>query len=181
VFIPDEGVDTGPIVVQRRGVSIEPNETTGSLYFKKLYPLGLEAIVAAVRLVESGAAEPVAQDESRATFQGLVDDRVACIDLETPVEEIHALVRGCDPQPGAFLRIRGKSVRLYNASLEPTSGKTGTVVSIDDEGIVIALRGGNLRVGRVRADQGKEPAQAFGARTGLQGGESVESGEPPTP
>jgi methionyl-tRNA formyltransferase len=179
VFVPDEGVDTGPIVVQRGGVILEPGETTGSLYFRKLYPLGLDAITEAVGQVESGTARPQPQDESRATFQGLVDDRVACIDLKRSAEELDRLVRGCDPQPGAFVRVRGVQVRLYDARLEPSAGAPETVVSIESDGIVIGLRGGNLRVGRVRADRKKEPAHDFADRIGLHAGERVESGEPP--
>src|SRR5262245_17801401 len=40
IFIPDDGVDTGPIAVQRGGVQIAPDDTAGSLFFKKLHPLG---------------------------------------------------------------------------------------------------------------------------------------------
>ena len=43
IFQPDEGVDTGPIYLQRGGVPISPTDTTASLYFDKLYPLGVEA------------------------------------------------------------------------------------------------------------------------------------------
>jgi methionyl-tRNA formyltransferase len=177
VFVPDEGVDTGPIVVQKGGVEIAPTETTGTLYFKKLYPLGVEAIAEAVRSVETGTARPRAQDESEATFQGLVDDTVARVDLKRPADELDRLIRGCDPQPGAFIRVRGEPVRLYDARLEaPTGAEAGSVAAIDPESLVLAVRGGNLRVGRVRGDSGKEPAGAFAERVGLQLGERFESG-----
>jgi methionyl-tRNA formyltransferase len=177
VFVPDEGVDTGPIVVQKGGVRIEPDDTTGTLYFRKLYPLGVEAVVEAVRGVADGTARPVAQDESAATFQGLVDDTVARIDLGRSAEEIDRLVRGCDPQPGAFVRIRGERVRLYDAHLEAASdAPPGTIVAVDDGGLGLALRGGTLRAGRVRADAGKEAARQYAERAGVAPGERVESG-----
>jgi len=56
IFIPDQGADTGPLVVQKGGVALDPTETTGSLFFKKLYPLGVEAIVASARLIDEGRA-----------------------------------------------------------------------------------------------------------------------------
>ena len=177
VFVPDEGVDTGPIVVQKGGVRIEPNDTTGSLYFQRLYPLGLEAIVEAVRQTAAGAARPVPQDESRATLQGLVDDTVARVDLEQPAEAIDRLVRGCDPQPGAYVRIGEERVRLFDTRLAgPTDDAPGTLLSVDAEGITIALRGGSLRAGRIRAGRGKEPASAFAERVGLDRGARIESG-----
>jgi methionyl-tRNA formyltransferase len=177
VFVPDEGVDTGPLVVQKGGVEIEPTDTTGSLYFRKLYPLGVQAVVEAVRAVESGTMQPVPQDESRATFQGLVDDTVARLDLKRPAEDLDRLIRGCDPQPGAFIRVRGERVRLYDARLEPAhEADAETVACVDEEGIVLAFRGGGVRIGRVRGDSGKEPAQAFAERIGLRSGERIESG-----
>ena len=177
VFVPDEGVDTGPVLVQKGGVEIEPTDTTGSLYFRKLYPLGVEAVVEAVRAIEGETTRPVPQDESRATHQGLVDDTVARLDLTRPAEELDRLIRGCDPQPGAFLRIRGEPVRLYDALLEPAhDAEPGTVGCVDERGIVLALQGASVRVGRVRGDSGKEPAQEFAKRTGLEAGERIESG-----
>ena len=177
IFVPDEGVDTGPIVVQKGGVKIGPEDTTASLFFKKLSPLGVEAIVEAAHRIDTGTATPTGQDESRATFQGLVDDSVAAIDLEAAAVQIDRLVRGCDPQPGAFVRLRGEPVRLYDARLELTeAGEAGTIVSIDEGGLRLALRGGSLRVGRVRGERGKEAAYDFCQRRGLRTGDRLESG-----
>lgn len=176
VFVPDEGADTGPVALQKSGVRIEPSDTMGSLYFKKLYPLGLDAISEAVGLLDSGRLAPVAQDEAQASHQGLVDDEVARIDLERPAVEIDRLVRGCDPQPGAFLAWKGNPVRLFDTELGPAVGPSaGSVVRIDESGLTLALAGGSLRVGRVRAELGKEPAREFAARTGLSAGDRFES------
>lgn len=176
VFVPDEGVDTGPIVVQKGGVTIEDTDTTGSLFFKKLYPLGVDALVEAVTLIASGSLEMTVQDETQATHQGLVDETTAAVRLVANVEDVSRLVRGCDPQPGAFVRVRGERVRLYDASVHEGEGNAGTIVSLDDKGIGIALAGGILRCGRVRADAGKEAAAAWAARTGIVVGDSVTDG-----
>ena len=179
VFVPDQGADTGPIVVQKGGVEISPTETTGSLFFDKLHPLGVEAIIEAVEKIDSGSAEPAPQDETRASHLGLVDDAVAAIDLARSAEQIDRLVRGCDPQPGAFVRHAGEVVRLYDASLETLpagAGPPGAVLAVGDGGLELALRGGCLRVGRVRASAGKEPASAWAERVGLVPGDRIESG-----
>ena len=177
IFVPDDGVDTGPIVVQKGGVEIGPSDTTGTLFFEKLYPLGIEAVVEAVSKIASGRAELRKQDETRATSQGLVDDRVAAIPIDRPADEIDRRVRGCDPQPGAFVRVRGAPLRLYDASLElEVAGEPGAITALDETGMVLALKGGSLRVGRVRGDGRKEPAQSFAQRMGLGVGERVASG-----
>jgi len=178
VFQVDEGTDTGPIVVQKRGVAIEPRDSAGTLYFQKLYGLGVDAVVEAVEQIATGSARPQPQDESQASFQGLVDDAVARVDLSRPAVEIDRLVRGCDPNPGAFVRVRGRQLRLFDAWLEPAKpgAAPGAVVSIDGEALRIALAGGVLRVGRVRGDGGKEAASAFAERAGLRAGDFVENG-----
>jgi methionyl-tRNA formyltransferase len=176
IFIPDQGADTGPIVHQRGGVRLAPDETTGSLFFKNLYPLGVEAVLEAVRQIDAGEAKPEEQDESRATHQGLVDEAVARVDLTRPAEQIDRLVRGCDPQPGAWLSLQGQVIRLYDALLEPASdAPAGTVVDIAADGLRIALDGGTLRVGRLRGAKGKQAAMDFAAEAGLSTGQVFKS------
>jgi methionyl-tRNA formyltransferase len=176
VFIPDDGVDTGPIVVQKGGVSIDDTDTTGSLFFKKLYPLGVDALTEAVARIASGLEQPTPQDESQATHQGLVDETAAAVRLGASVADASRLVRGCDPQPGAFVRVRGERVRLYDASVREGEGEPGTIVSLDDHGIGIAFGNGILQCGRVRADAGKESAQEWAVRSGVAVGDTVADG-----
>jgi methionyl-tRNA formyltransferase len=173
IFRPDAGVDTGPIVAQRGGVPIEATDTAATLYFQKLYPLGVEAMLEAVARVAAGSAELRAQDESRASFQGLVTDEVARIEWERPAEELDRLIRGCDPQPGALAARRGVALRLFDGRLvaEPPGEQPGTVLGTDREGrLRIAARGGALAVGRIRLGEGsKTPA----AQAGLAKGERL--------
>src|SRR5579883_2841396 len=58
VFWVDEGIDTGPILLQKE-VEIGPDDTVGSIYFGKLFPLGIEAMVEAVRMVQDGTAPKI--------------------------------------------------------------------------------------------------------------------------
>jgi len=177
VFMPDEGVDTGPIVTQRGGVRIDDSDTTGSLFFEKLSPLGVQAIVEAVTRIDAGSIRPIPQDEACATFQGLIRDADSAIDLERPSQEIDRLVRGCDPQPGAFVRWNNQPLRLFDTHFESEiEGKPGDVVVLAEDGLQLALRRGGLRVRRVRSDRGKEKALDFAERAGLRPGDSVMSG-----
>ncbi len=163
VFRPDAGVDTGPIVVQRGGVVIQPHHTAGSLYFEELYELGVEAMCEAVDRVDRGEADPRPQDESQATFQGLVDDEVARVDWSRPAPEVDRKVRGCDPQPGAWVRHGDAVLRLFDGLLldeGPGDEPAGQVVAHRDGALVLAACGGRLKVGRVRVEGqgGKVPA-----------------------
>jgi methionyl-tRNA formyltransferase len=173
VFRPDAGVDTGPIVVQKRGVTISPTHTAASLYFDALYALGVDAMVEAVEKIDAGSARYQPQDEAQATFQGLVDDAVAAIDWTRPSIEIDRRVRGCDPQPGAHTRWGGREIRLFDAqhlAEAPGGEPPGTVVGLRDGAAVIAAPGGRLLVGRVRVDGG---AKQSAADAGLTAGERL--------
>jgi methionyl-tRNA formyltransferase len=171
VFQPDAGVDTGPIVVQRGGVRIDPTDTAGSLYFQKLYPLGLEAVLDAVAAIDDGSARPRPQDEALATFQGLVDDEVARIDWAQPAVVIDRLIRGCDPQPGAHAHRAGEVVRMYGSRLGSAdpAGPSGTVMGFSDGRAVLAAAGGTVEVERVRIGSGgKLPPGEAGLSVGDQ-------------
>ena len=54
-FWPDKGIDTGPILIQKR-VPIAENDTVGSIYFNTLFPMGIDAMIEAVDLIKSGNA-----------------------------------------------------------------------------------------------------------------------------
>jgi methionyl-tRNA formyltransferase len=172
IFWPDGGIDTGPVLLQK-DIAIGPDDTTGSLYFNHLFPMGIEAILESVRLIKENRAPRIPQDEAGATYEPLCDDRVAGIDWQKPAHEIHNLVRGCDPQPGAYAYWNGEKVRFFGATLkvESSAEAPGTIVGISQEGIRVALTGGKLVVSSVRgATGGKVPASAWSAEKGLKEG-----------
>src|SRR5215469_1861692 len=152
-FWPDQGIDTGPILIQKR-LPIGENDTLGSLYFGRLFPLGVEALFEALTLIKAGKAPAIVQDESRATYEPPCRDEHARVDFTRHAREVQNLVRGCDPQPGAFAIYEGKRVRLYEAVLEPglSSGALGEIVSIGADGMRIGLEGATLLVKRARVE-----------------------------
>ena len=171
VFRPDAGVDTGPIVVQKGGVTLEPGDTAASLYFDKLYPLGVEACAEAVAAIADGSARFTAQDETRASFQGLVGDAEGRIDWGRPAVELDRQIRGCDPQPGAWAEWGGETVRLYGGRLleGEAEGTPGTVLGLEDGRLVLAALGGRLAVAKLKVAGGKKlAASEAGLATGQQ-------------
>jgi methionyl-tRNA formyltransferase len=157
VFWVDKGIDTGPILLQKE-VEIKPDDTTGSLYFNRLFPMGVDAMVEAVELIKKGKAPRVPQDDSKATYEPPCDDRVASVDFEKTIKDIYNLVRGCDPQPGAYTTYKGKRVRFYEAKMSPSAidKQPAEIVSIGEEDVHIAVRGGTIRIGKFRVDKGEK-------------------------
>jgi methionyl-tRNA formyltransferase len=172
IFWPDNGLDTGPILLQKE-VEIRDTDTLGSLYFDRLYPLGVAALLEAVDLVRAGTAPRIAQDESRATYEGWCKKEHVQIDWQKPLQQVWNLIRGADPQPGAWTTHAGTTVQLLDARKLPGAegGQPGDVIAIDDAGLRIAAAGGQIQVTRVRAGGGPKIAAAeFARNAGLRPG-----------
>jgi methionyl-tRNA formyltransferase len=171
LFWVDEGIDTGPVLLQKEA-AIDPDDTTGTLYFNKLFPLGLEAIGEAVDLIKAGNPPRIAQDESKANYDPPCGDEHARIDWTKPAQEVYNLIRGCDPQPGAHTTWQGKMVRVYDCRLQrtATSASPGQVIAIGTEEIQIAVPGGAIIAKKMRGEGGKIAAAEFAQQTGLSVG-----------
>ena len=168
----DKGIDTGPILLQKE-IDIGPEDTTGSLYFNSLFPLGIEAIAEAVDLIKSGNAPKIPQDDSLATYEPPCDDAVAAIDWSKPASDVYNLVRGCDPQPGAYLIFNGDKIRLYKVRFfaSKQDQRPGEILDIGNGEIMVALNGGALGIGKIKDSSGqKMDADEFAKKMGLKAG-----------
>jgi len=157
VFWVDEGIDTGPILLQKE-VEITFDDTTGSLYFNLLFPMGIEAMVEAVELIKRGEAPIIPQDESKATYEPPCDDAVASVNWQKSARDLYNLIRGCDPQPGAHTTLKGKKVRLYDAKLHSSSTEKhpGEILSIEKAVLRVAVKDGVIEIRKLRVDKGEK-------------------------
>ncbi|MBI4285620.1 MAG: methionyl-tRNA formyltransferase [Chloroflexi bacterium] len=175
IFWPDKGIDTGPILMQKE-VEIAPDDTVGSLYFNKLSPLGVEALVESVALVKNGTAPHIPQDESQATYELLCTERHAVIDWSQPVQRVYNLIRGTNPQPGAIAYFRGRRFKIFDSNLAGIGAGSapGTIVDIITDGFVVAVPGGRILVRRVQPDGAAKLAGAdFARQVGLSVGDRL--------
>jgi methionyl-tRNA formyltransferase len=177
IFWVDEGIDTGDILLQKK-VEIGPQETTGEVYFNKLYPLGVEACLEAVDLIAQGRAPRLLQDHSKATYDPPCDEKVAGLTWNKPGRQVFNFIRGCDPQPGATTTFRGEKVKLYNARfLEEVPGASpGKILEVTEKGLKVAADGGAILLTRFRTKElGKVKAPEFIAARKPQPGEGFGS------
>jgi methionyl-tRNA formyltransferase len=179
VFWPDAGIDTGPILVQH-AAPVDPDDTAGTLYYKTLFPLGVRTVLESVELIAAGRAPREPQDESLATYDPLLGDAHAAIDWSQPLRTVHDLIRGCDPQPGAHTQWRGVRLRLFEPRrLTGRRGVPGTVLAVDEQGVVVAAADGAVCCARARGAGPKAAAAdvaaaleiAPGARLGAGAGQ----------
>jgi methionyl-tRNA formyltransferase len=175
IFWPDRGVDTGPILLQKE-VEISPDDTVGSLYFEKLFPLGVEALVEAVELIKKGAAPRIPQDESQATYEGFCAEKDAIIDWSAPIDRVYNLIRGTNPQPGATTYFHGKKLKVFDARLihDTAGGLPGQIVDAGAESLAVSLRRGAILIKRVQLSESpKVEATEFARQVGLAPGDRL--------
>jgi methionyl-tRNA formyltransferase len=164
IFWPDEGLDEGPILLQKK-VEIGPDETLGDVYFKKLFPLGVDAMMESVDLVRAGKAPRLPQDHAKKTYESWFKKDVAEIDWAKPVGEVYNLIRAANPAPGAWSTVKGQKVDIFDASKVSGNGKPGEILAVDANGMTIAAGGGAIQAKRVRGADGKKVAATEWAKS----------------
>jgi methionyl-tRNA formyltransferase len=171
IFWPDEGLDTGPVLMLQE-VEIAPDDTLGSLYFDKLFPLGVEAMVESVDLVREGRAPKLVQDEAQATYENWCRKDDVEIDWSRPVADVYNLIRGANPRPGAWTTIGSEQVEILDS--ERVDGDPGLppgqVVAVDGDRLVVAADGGAIAIQVVRANGEKTAAGDYARAAGLEPG-----------
>jgi methionyl-tRNA formyltransferase len=163
IFWVDAGIDTGDILLQKE-VEVGPGDTTGEIYFNKLYPMGVAACIEAVDLIAQGKAPRIPQDHSRGTYDPPCDEKVAGLDWSKTGRAVFNFIRGCDPQPGATTTFRGEKVKLFNAKFleESHAAQPGEILAVTDQGLKVAVSGAALLVTRFRTKElGKVKAPEF--------------------
>jgi methionyl-tRNA formyltransferase len=180
VFWPDGGIDTGDLLLQK-STPISATDTLGSVYFDRLFPMGVEALAEAVALVKAGTAPRVPQDDALATYEAPCERQNARLDWGRPCAQLYDLVRGCDPSPGAWTTLDGEVLQVFAAEPRPArdaagvGGAMGEVVEVGAGGFSVVCADGRLWVTRVKpAGQKKTGAGEWAARSGLVTGARLE-------
>ncbi|XP_036386610.1 cytosolic 10-formyltetrahydrofolate dehydrogenase [Megalops cyprinoides] len=116
VFWADDGLDTGPVLLQRE-CDVEPDDTVNTIYKRFLFPEGVKGTVEAVRLIATGKAPRITQPEEGATYEGIQKKENAKIDWNQSAEALHNWIRGNDKVPGAWAEVDGQKVTFYGSTL----------------------------------------------------------------
>ena len=181
IFWPDEGLDEGPILIQK-SVEVGPDETLGDIYFKKLFPMGVDAMMEGLDLVRAGVLLKHKQDLTAGSYESWFKKDLAEIDWSKPVAENYNIIRAANPAPGAWTTLKGAKLDIYDAAQRGGSGKPGQVLAITDEGITIAGNGGAILAKRVKTPETKKISAAEWAKSvGLVVGDVCSAPQPKAP
>jgi len=165
IFRPTDGLDEGPVVLQKE-TEISPDDTLGTVYFDRLFPQGVKAMLEAADLVMAGKHKEVVQDETKATYEGWCRKAEAKINWANHVDFVYNLVRGCNPAPGAWTTLEGKELQIFDAKKHPVrtfgavKGKVGEVVEATEKSFQVTAQGGRIEVLRAKLGDGKKVASA---------------------
>lgn len=165
VMLLDEGMDTGPVLAQRR-VRLTGDETAGAL-MARLFDTGAQLLADTLEKYARGEIRPQPQDGSRATVTKLLSREDGEIDWSQPAERIARMVRAYDPWPGTHTSWREQILKVLvaspaMASVSPAAPGTPGKVSAGEGGILIATGEGALRIIRLQLESRKPvPAEEF--------------------
>jgi methionyl-tRNA formyltransferase len=171
IFRPSDGLDEGAVVLQKK-TPIGPDDTLGSVYFDRLFPMGVQAMLEAADLVLTGKHTETVQDESRASYEGWCRAAEVKIDWAKPIDQVYNLVRGSNPAPGAWTTLNGKKLQIFDARkilfrrFADVPGKIGEVTDITPQSFKIVTQGGLIEVLKAKFEDGKK----------LGGGELAQAG-----
>ena len=163
IFRPSDGLDEGAVVLQKR-TPVSPDDTLGTVYFDRLFPMGVAAMLEAADLVVAGRHKELVQDESQASYEGWCREAEAKINWANHVDFIHNLIRGCDPAPGAWTTLNGEKLQLFGSqkhlvrTFGTVKGKIGEVTAVSAQGMFVTAQGGQIEVSKAKLGSGKKLA-----------------------
>jgi methionyl-tRNA formyltransferase len=175
IFWPDEGLDEGPVLMQKE-CEIGADETLGDIYFKKLFPMGVDAMIESLDLVKAGTAPKQVQDLEQGSYESWFGKAQAEIDWSKPAAEIYNTIRAANPQPAAWSTNGDITLQIFDSRLvDSVAGDAGVVTAISDDGFIVAAGdAGGILISRVRpAGGGKVSAEEYLASSGLKVGDKL--------
>ncbi len=178
IFWPDDGLDEGPILLQK-SVEIGPDETLGEVYFKKLFPMGVDAMLESLDLVKAGVKLKHKQNLADGGYESWFKKDAAELDWSKPVADVYNTIRAANPAPGAWSMMKGVKLDIFDASRVGMIGAPGSILALTSEGFTVAAKDGAIHVKRVKAPEGKKiAASEYAAAVGLKVGDTF---DPPVP
>lgn len=158
----DVGLDTGDMLMKTE-VCIGENDNAEQLH-DKLSAAGAELIVKVVHAAKAGTLVREKQDDSKASYVGVLTKEMSEIDLTKTAQQVHNKIRGLYSWPGAAAKVRGKKVKIHSSRIAQGSGKAGQVLSLKP--LIVACGEGAVEILELQPE-GKKRMDAASFVNGL--------------
>lgn len=150
-------MDAGDILLQNE-IELDDDITAGQLY-DRMSLLGAETLLQTLKALEDGSLTPVPQPECDTCYAQKITRETGLIHWELPAVQIHNLVRGTNPWPGAYSFFNGERMRVWKTQVidqdKTTGSLPGTILSITKDGFDVQTGKGIIRVVEVQCDNAK--------------------------
>jgi len=154
-----KGLDSGDMIIKKE-ISVDDGETYGSLH-DKMAPIGAEALIEALELIEKGEVKPEKQDDSLSCYAKKIEKGFGKIDWNKNSDKILNFIRGLNPVPCAYTLLNGEVFKIWNAEEfyegADSNEKPGSVIKIfPKKGFVVKTNDSALIITEVQAKGGKK-------------------------
>ncbi len=170
----DAGLDTGDIL-QQASLNLDAVADLGELE-TKLAEVGADLLMQTLAAIAAGTCPRVPQDETSVTLAPSLPPDAGELDWARPAAELHNLVRGVTPKPGAYVFVQGKRLKIWRTEVaESSGGAVGTIETLGSGGITISTSKGALRLREVQPEsKGRMAADAWARGARLLPGQVLE-------
>jgi methionyl-tRNA formyltransferase len=146
-MLTDVGLDTGDILIKKE-TKIGQDTTVGELH-DELAQLGAITLKETLEELTKGTLKSIPQDDSKATYAKTFKKDIGKIDFNKTSQEIHDLVRGTCPWPGAYTEYQGSRMKVWKTKIEDNAcskEKPGTIIEVSKEGMLVVTSSGAIRI-----------------------------------
>lgn len=155
-MMTDIGIDTGDMLL-RDEVEIGENETAEELT-ERLAVLGAGTLIRTLKALEDGTLVRTPQEEEKSSYQPMLTREMGEMDWNKPAQQLHDLVRGLYPWPGAYTGMEGGALKVWVSRVSEltTDAAPGTIIkSSAKEGLFVACGQGVLQIVEMQAPGSK--------------------------
>lgn len=145
----EEGLDTGDMIAK---AETEIAHKSAGTLTEELSALGADLLVKYLPEIADGRVSAEKQDDSLATYAPMIKKAEGRLDFSQDAAVLDRLVRGMNPDPGAFTEYGGSRMKVLEAEAvgEDAGGEPGRVISADEAGIDVSCGKGALRITRLQ-------------------------------
>ena len=146
IMLMDKGLDTGPILAQRK-ICIGSDDA-GRLH-DLLAKVGAEMIVETLEKMEAGNIRKIQQPKNGATYASRLSAEDERLDWHRPAIELECQVRALSPRPGAHFTFSGERWKILSATVKSAPPRTKPGCVLDNQ-LTVACAAGAIQPSKVQ-------------------------------
>ncbi len=153
----DVGLDTGDMLLKKE-IEISSDMTAGELH-DAMAVLGAQVLKETLSELKKGTLVRKPQDDSLSSYAPIITKEVGLMDWNKTAQQVHDLVRGTSPWPGAYTFLNESKMRVWKTCVSTLENKhshlPGEIVKVDDNGLLVKCSDGYIVISELQFDSSK--------------------------